>query len=73
MGKQQYWFVRQPRGWGWKSVSWQGYLVLGAYSGTLMATFLNTGDNFDAFLVRSVALTLVLWLITYWKTSRAQI
>jgi hypothetical protein len=77
MAGKRYWFRRKTYGWGWVPTTWQGYTVLGIYTGalaTLVITFEKqshqTADALTSFFLDTLALTVILLAVTYWKGER---
>lgn len=71
---KKYWFVRKPYGWGWVPASWQGWAVLGIYTGALISLFTGIDEEFSSirelvieFLLPAVGITLVLTVVTWLK------
>ncbi len=71
---KKYWFVRKTYGWGWTPASWQGWAVLGIYTGALVSLFMRLDENtYSAremifqFILPAAGITLVLGLVTWLK------
>lgn len=69
---KQYWFVRKRYGWGWVPARWQGWAVLGAYTGGLVSIFWNIDNRSHSvsntlinFFLPLVGITVILLIITY--------
>lgn len=69
--EKNYWFRRKKYGWGWVPASWQGYLVLGVYTGGLISIFLkadsqsySVSESLTIFFLPLVGLTIILLIIT---------
>lgn len=69
---RSYWFKRKTYGWGWIPARWQGWLVLGAYTGGLVSLFLKAENStsiditdFTDPIFQAVVLTLALLIVTY--------
>ncbi|QQG49623.1 MAG: hypothetical protein HZB70_02365 [Candidatus Berkelbacteria bacterium] len=70
--EKNYWFRRKKYGYGWYPASWQGWLVLGVYTGGLVSIFLkidggshSVSDSLIEFFLPLIGLTLVLLIITF--------
>jgi uncharacterized membrane protein YhaH (DUF805 family) len=68
------WFKRRPYGWGWRPVSWQGWLTVFVYLLLIIIKFRyidrNSHSNSDTligFAVPFIILTSILILICYQK------
>ncbi len=69
---EKYWFKAKRYGWGWRPVTWQGWIIMLVYVAALILTVYATGLNkhstsdslFTAAAV-FVALTLLLLAICY--------
>lgn len=74
MNKNKYWFVRKTYGWGWVPGSWQGWAVLGIYTGAMATIFWDidkeshlVSDTLINFILPAVGITLLLLIITLIK------
>lgn len=74
---KRYWFKRKKYGYGWTPATWQGWAVLGIYTGALVSLFLkidrhshSVSDTLINFVPLTLLLTLVLLAITYWKGEK---
>lgn len=74
MNEKKYWFVRKTYGWGWTPASWQGWAVLGIYTGALVSLFMRLDENTSSgremifqFILPAIGITLVLGLVTWIK------
>ena len=61
-------------GWGWVPASWQGWAVLGIYTGALISLFLRVDEEFSStrelvtgFFLPAIGITLLLSLVTWIK------
>ena len=66
--KQKYWFPTRRQGWGWGAPSsWQGWLVILAYLGSLLAMhwFMSPAEGVARFLL-GVGIATVLLLLVCW-------
>ncbi|MEX1052037.1 MAG: hypothetical protein WEC83_01460 [Patescibacteria group bacterium] len=71
---KKYWFVRKTYGWGWVPGSWQGWAVLGIYTGAILSLALGTDETklssdraLTEFFLPLIGLTLLLVAISYFK------
>lgn len=72
--KKEIWFKRKAYGWGWKPATWQAYLVITIWLFSLIFTFVqadknshSVSDTLYSFILPALALTLIAWLIQYYK------
>jgi len=78
MEKQKpYWFVRKRYGWGWTPSGWQGWLVLGLYTGGIISLLTKVDRGSDGasdplinWVPQALLLTVVLLAITYIKGEK---
>lgn len=45
--KRPVWFKRKTYGWGWTPATWQGWAVLGIYTGGVLTIFLDSETYAD--------------------------
>lgn len=71
------WFKRKIYGWGWTPATWQGWAVLGIYTGALITLMLRidtnteqSGDNLVNFFLPILCLTVFLLVVTYLTGER---
>lgn len=69
--KRPVWFKRKTYGWGWYPSTWQGWAILGAYTGGLIATFRDIdstshsgSETLVGFFLPLAGLTVILLVIT---------
>ncbi len=69
---KQIWFKRKTYGWGWTPATWQGWAVIGIYTGAVISSFLKSDENSHSasdtlfsFIPMTILLTLILLAITY--------
>lgn len=74
---KRYWFVRKTYGYGWVPGTWEGWLVLGIYTGGMVSIFNKLdsqshsgSDTLIAFFVPAVLLTVALLLISVIKGEK---
>lgn len=71
--KTKYWFVRKQYGWGWTPASWQGWAVLGIYTGALISLFARLGETdsqdqiVSEFILPALGVTVILGIVTMIK------
>jgi hypothetical protein len=68
--ESRYWFPAKRYGWGWGlPATWQGWLVLAAFAGLLVAAAVRFPPNRQpgAFIACVVALSVVLMLVCWLK------
>ncbi|MDO8563468.1 MAG: hypothetical protein Q7R87_00485 [Nanoarchaeota archaeon] len=73
----KYWFKRKAYGWGWKPTTWQAYLVITIWVFSLIFTFIqidknshSVSDTLYSFVLPALTLTLIAWLIQYYKGEK---
>ncbi len=66
------WFKRKTYGWGWVPATWQGWAILGAYTGGLATILLRIDsathsgiDTFFNYILPVGGLTVLLLVITF--------
>jgi hypothetical protein len=71
---KKYWFIRKQYGWGWVPASWQGWAVLGIYTGALVSLFLRVDEEFASvdqmitnFFLPAIGITVLLAIVTWLK------
>lgn len=71
------WFKRKTYGWGWTPATWQGWAILGIYTGGFITLIsrINTngepqGKDVLGFFLPLLGLTLFLLIITYLTGER---
>lgn len=74
---KRYWFVRKTYGYGWVPGTWEGWLVLGVYTGGLISIIMNidhaplaNGGELVDFLLPALLFTVALLLITVIKGEK---
>jgi len=77
MNARRVWFKRKQYGWGWTPATWEGWLVLGIYTGALVSLFMkiddgspSASDALTQFIPLTLLLTLILLAVSYWKGER---
>ncbi len=72
--KVSYWFKAHKSGYGWHPATWQGWLIVLAYMGVCVYSFLDidktshsVSDTLYGFAPRFLIFTAVLIVVTYLK------
>lgn len=70
--KRPIWFKRKQYGWGWTPATWQGWAILGIYTGALITLIGRIDSNLEPangelvnFFLPLFGLTVLLLAITY--------
>lgn len=66
--RQPIWFKRKTHGWGWTPATWQGWAILGVWTGAFISIMTRVGSGpltFGGFFAPLIGITLVLLITTY--------
>lgn len=63
------WFKRKTYGWGWTPATWQGWAIVGIYTGGILSLAVRLDETdpngWMNFFMPLIGMTLVLLVITY--------
>lgn len=71
--KRPVWFKRKIYGWGWTPSAWQGWAILGIYTGAIISLIGKAeSDSFLSFFLPLLGLTALLLVTTYLTGEKPQ-